>query len=638
MKIVKTLGLIFFITFLVGCFSPSEEPHDDELVIEPQINTVVIEINPKTVDLLQGMTFQLFPVLLNTTSNLPIGYTSSDSEVAIISSEGLIEAKAKGQCFIEIFLIEKPEIKTTIDITIQEKETPIFPLALSGPDSISVGETLSLIGSDLNNPDGIVFWESSNPTILFVDGEGKITGINPGIVKITISSYYTDDYLEKEITVNPVIPTNLEILTPDSLIYAPNTEKKVEAKVLPINAKQEVIWSTNDEEIASINQFGLVSFHKSGEIIIEAQVKDYPIYAYLSLKVEIPPLSVFDILHVNNPLVKNDVMYWAYSDPIQNDICDVYGSVSRYLFTNLSIDNTSYWLSSSAANFDSRTFEQPEYIVIHDTWNPVGAGAGNAAIVTSLSNTKTCWHFTVGNDGIFQSLSEYQYGKHAGDGGRDFALIDTGIKANNNQPVLEISDDGYWVINDEKSNLLVPLLLDKIATVNNLTDSGILIEENELGNYVIGTTYYNDTYNVIANTGGNARGIGIETAMNFGSDLYFTWQQAAKLTADLMYRHHLDINRVRQHNFFSGKDCPRTMRKAALWNEFLSLVEAEYLAVSNLKGYTINFISHNPEFVNEVGRIIKLPNENTKVSYTVQIFNETGLVAEKTYYSIISAK
>jgi len=143
---------------------------------------------------------------------------------------------------------------------------------------------------------------------------------------------------------------------------------------------------------------------------------------------------------------------------------------------------------------------------------------------------------------------------------------------------------------------------------------------------------------VIANTGGNAAGIGIETAMNFGSDLFLTWHYTAKLVAQLMLRHDLDISRVRQHNFFSGKDCPRTMRKAGMWPDFLKLVEAEYLAITNLKGYTITFISHDLEFVNNVGRIIKLPQAETTVSYTVQIHKNSELVGEKTFYSLLPAQ
>ncbi len=41
----------------------------------------------------------------------------------------------------------------------------------------------------------------------------------------------------------------------------------------------------------------------------------------------------------------------------------------------------------------------------------------------------------------------------------------------------------------------------------------------------MGPTYYNTSYNKISNRGGNLASIGIETAVNDGSDVFWTWQK-----------------------------------------------------------------------------------------------------------------
>jgi len=629
----KFLILIVFALFLFGC-EPTEEPPIEE---DPIINPV-IDVNPKNISMKVGDQFQVFPTISNTLELLGFDFVSNNELIASVDENGIIRGLSAGECQVEISLHEYPTIKAVITVVIEAEPEPLFPLSLSGPDELYVGETMTLVAGDLNHPENIVYWESSNPEILTVDADGQVTGITPGTATITISSYYTSDTLEKVVTVKAIIPTGVEIGEIPFDALGLQTQLQLEAQVLPIGASQEIIWSSSNDSIASVDEFGLVSTWKSGEVTIQATAKDTDLSAFITLKIEISPLIVFQSMHVVAPIIKKNVMYWAYEDPASNRSYDVYGSVSNFLFTDIVIDDTSYWLSSSALNFDARTFDHPEYIVIHDTWNPNGAGAATAAMVTSASNTKTCWHFSVGNDGVYQSLSEYQYGKHAGDGGRDFGLIDSGILSTTLSSQLSVSDDGYWTINDLKSDVLVPLLNTSIPTADNLTDSGIMITQNVNGNYAIGSTYYNSTYNVIANTGGNARGIGIETAMNFGSDLFLTWHYTAKLVAQLMLRHNLDISRVRQHNFFSGKDCPRTMRKAGMWPDFLKLVEAEYLALTNLKGYTITFISNDPEFVNNVGRIIKLPQTETVVSYTVQINKDSKLIGEKTFESVLPAQ
>ncbi len=629
----KSLILIVFALFLFGCEPIEEPPIDEEPIINP-----VIDVNPKTISMKVGDQFQVFPMVSNTVEIISIDYASNNELIASVDEDGIIRGLSAGECQVEVSLHGYPTIKVVITVVVEAEPEPVFPLSLSGSDELFVGETMMLAADDLNHPDNIVYWESSDPEILTVDASGKVSGIKPGIATITISSYYTLDTLERTLTVKAIIPNGVEIAEIPFDALGLQTQLQLEAQVLPVGASQEIIWSSSDESIASVDEYGLVSTWKSGEVIIEANAKDTGLCAFITLKVEISPLIVFQSMHVAAPVIKKNVMYWAYEDPALNRSYDVYGSVSNYLFTDIVIDDTSYWLSSSALNFDARTFDHPEYIVIHDTWNPNGAGAATAAMVTSASNTKTCWHFSVGNDGVYQSLSEYQYGKHAGDGGRDFGLVETGILSTVTNPSLSISNDGYWTINDLKSEILAPLLDTVFPTGNDLTDSGIMITQNDSGNYALGSTYYNSTYNVIANTGGNAAGIGIETAMNFGSDLFLTWHYTAKLVAQLMLRHNLDISRVRQHNFFSGKDCPRTMRKAGMWPDFLELVKAEYLALTNLKGYIITFISNDPEFVNNVGRVIKLPQTETTVSYTVQIYKDSELIGEKSSESVLPSQ
>ena len=96
------------------------------------------------------------------------------------------------------------------------------------------------------------------------------------------------------------------------------------------------------------------------------------------------------------------------------------------------------------------------------------------------------------------------------------------------------------------------------------------------GKYYIGNTLYSETYNKIGNFGGNFNSIGIESCVNKGSDIYLTWQKTAKLVAKLMDEHNFDIDRIVQHHYFSGKNCPQTMRNDGYWEHFLSLVEVEY--------------------------------------------------------------
>lgn len=616
---MRKLKLLFLIIFIVlgniGCNT---------------ISKPILSLDIYKIDIFIGEETQINPKVSNI-ENPKFVYQSIDTDIATVDSNGNIYGKSIGKTLIKITVEGYSNLEVTLTINVLDNISK-NSLSLEGLDTVKVGEQIVLKATDTNTTDNIVYWDTLDTSILTVNQEGVVTGVGVGIAKIKIYSYVSVNVLEKEISVIEPDAKSIHINELLDEKISLSSDIILSATVLPKEAKQEVVWESLNTNIADIDQDGRLIIYKAGEVVIRAKVENTIISDLYVIKIENSPIDLFKLLHMEEPLFRPEIMYWAYEDPAKNKSYDLYGSVSYYYFSNIDIDKTSYWLDSNRENFDKRTFENPEYIVIHDTWNPSGGAKANAALITNPGNVLTSWHFTVGNDGIYQSLDELQYGKHAGDGGRDFLLYDTNIKATVDNPELSISDDGYWTFNGTKSVILAPLAGSRIATINDITDSGIYTEVKD-GNYYIGSTYFNTTYNRICNTGGNSRGIGIETTMNFGSDLYLTWQKTAKLVAELLVRHNLDVSRVRQHNFFSGKDCPRTMRKADLWNYFLEMVEAEYKVLNILKDYTITFISNNPDYIDNTGRLISLPDKKITVSYTIKISNNQGILEERTFFT-----
>lgn len=75
---------------------------------------------------------------------------------------------------------------------------------------------------------------------------------------------------------------------------------------------------------------------------------------------------------------------------------------------------------------------------------------------------------------------------------------------------------------------------------------------------------------------GNMSSIGIETCVNPDSDWDATKQNLAELIVTLMKRHNIPVSKVVQHNYWSGKNCPRKMRANSQkqWNELIAQVKA----------------------------------------------------------------
>ena len=86
-----------------------------------------------------------------------------------------------------------------------------------------------------------------------------------------------------------------------------------------------------------------------------------------------------------------------------------------------------------------------------------------------------------------------------------------------------------------------------------------------------------------------------------------------------MYQNNLGINDVRPHHFFSGKNCPQTMRDNGLWGNFITMVQFEYDILTKYKDYKITFESHDLEYLNNVGRVIKRDKYTKTVTYTITV-------------------
>ena len=273
------------------------------------------------------------------------------------------------------------------------------------------------------------------------------------------------------------------------------------------------------------------------------------------------------------------------------------------------------------------------YITVHDTGD-FSFNAGNwskfvhdAKIGTTPYNAS--FQYVVGNDGYYHNIPDDEAAYHAGDGHNStislFREFETGVYGTQEKPLLNISTDGYYTINGKKSTVLAPTDDEgNILDESYFNDMGIYtsIKDNM---YYIGSTWYSDTYNKIGNYGGNFNSIGIESCINKGSDIYLTWQRLAKLVAKLLDEHNFGLEQVVQHHYFSGKDCPQTMRTEGYWNHFMKLVEVEYQILQYKKsGFIFELIPLTSDYVYKNGRIKNITSDYQKIIYNIKVTNSEG--------------
>lgn len=303
------------------------------------------------------------------------------------------------------------------------------------------------------------------------------------------------------------------------------------------------------------------------------------------------------------------------------------GSICNYLFEDfLVIENIAPLTNENREGRIKPKF----YVTVHDT--------GDASVIhtakfwsETVKNEQweqgkyACsYQYVVGNDGTYHNIPDDEVAWHAGDGTKvDYQLHDSSLTGDNPNPTVTIID-GYYAIDDVKTTIKAPriykekdgqVLLDRQAETTDINDQGVLCRLID-NKYYIGETYYSSGYRLIANRGGNCNSIGIESCINSNSDIYYTWQKTAKLVAHLILDNNLTINDVKQHHYFSGKNCPQTIRMNGLWEHFLELVQFELEIYRFIKeGYKIELIVNNEQILSN-GRIKTLNNEI--VEYTIR--------------------
>ncbi len=272
-------------------------------------------------------------------------------------------------------------------------------------------------------------------------------------------------------------------------------------------------------------------------------------------------------------------------------------------------------------------------IVCHDTGN-MSAGATSKAnsdyVKSGYSGSSTGWHYTVGNDGVFQTVPDDEVAYQANGSANQYTtFIKTNVKATWKKPNFSVSSDEYIMINNQKTNIKLPKSGVKLAS------DGPVWQVSSDGYYEIAKLWYCESHGYNATQGGNANAIGIESAVNSGSDYLLTCRIFAKLVAELVIKHDLNLYRVVQHNTTSGKDCPNAMRATDFWYTFKDMISLEKFAKENLSQF--NFTWTGSSDIDNTGRI-KKGTTASEVTYSVAVtkVGESSIFFGKSYTTKIN--
>lgn len=214
-----------------------------------------------------------------------VKWSVSDTSVATIDQNGLLTALKEGTVKV---ICEVNEVKGELDVTVNPPQ-PVEPTEIKlyvNGEFVENGGTITITEFDSAQltfeylPNDVPVLEgvdvsSGNEYTLSVSEDYVITALVPGQTYLVVCSTYAD----LEASYNVVIPE--KHFLPESVTVTGNINEilagqtlTVSATVLPERASDEVVWSSSDESVATVDQNGVVTGVKVGTATIIATTKE----------------------------------------------------------------------------------------------------------------------------------------------------------------------------------------------------------------------------------------------------------------------------------------------------------------------------------------------------------------------------
>ena len=231
-----------------------------------------IVLTPTELKLLKGETGKLTAAVTpEDLEDKTITWKSDKPEVAEVA-DGVVTAKGKGEATITATLSTgaSATCKVIVELHPDAISLDLYELNLA----IGSSKTLKATITSDENPEQAITWTSSAPEVASVK-DGVVTGKQLGTAVIT-ASLANGAKAECAVTVTEkVVPTEkIEIIASNAPISAKTLKKgetlQLTAKTTPEDATDKITWSSDNKEVATVDETGLVTTVGVGKTEIKA--------------------------------------------------------------------------------------------------------------------------------------------------------------------------------------------------------------------------------------------------------------------------------------------------------------------------------------------------------------------------------
>lgn len=255
---------------------------------EKEIPVQSVSVNPATLSITVGDTAPLTAVITpSDASAKEVAWSSSLTSVATVSSTGVVTATGVGSVVISAVVGGKTG---TCTVTVGKRIIDVTSVTLDKESlSLEKGDNAQLTATV--NPkdatDKTVTWSSSDPSVVSVDQNGRVSALAGGDAVITAQA----GDCKASCPVSVTVPVSGIALNQNSLVLAPDETATLTAILSPEDVTAvTIVWSSSDVQIVTVDENGNVKAVGSGNAVITAQAGSCK--ATCSVLVTVPVQSV----------------------------------------------------------------------------------------------------------------------------------------------------------------------------------------------------------------------------------------------------------------------------------------------------------------------------------------------------------
>lgn len=228
-------------------------------------------------------------------TNAAVNWESSNESVATVDETGRVTATGAGEATIRVTPKDGSNVSATCTVRVTVPTTGIeldqsaVTLIIGRTGAYRLTAAVTPAGAAQN-----VTWTSGNESVATVVN-GLVTAVGPGETKITAAATGTGYSAECVVTVE--LPTDSVTVTPASytlILNGTEAQKTVtlRAALDPSNASDPVVWSSNNERVATVDQTGKVTAVGGGSAAITAASGGKSAACTVTVRVEVKDIAL----------------------------------------------------------------------------------------------------------------------------------------------------------------------------------------------------------------------------------------------------------------------------------------------------------------------------------------------------------